>query len=78
MSLLGSMIQAVSGLAGPWAFAVIGLLACAKPVAFIGLAIPGEAALQPGGFPGLDRAGEPAGDDRRSGGRSGGRGLDRL
>lgn len=47
---MSALLDAVAGLATPWAYVVIGLLATAESAAFIGLVIPGEAALLLGGF----------------------------
>jgi membrane protein DedA with SNARE-associated domain len=47
---MGSVLHALSGLASPWAYLLIGLLACAESAALAGLVIPGEAALLLGGF----------------------------
>lgn len=47
---MSSLLSSISSLASPWAYVVIGLLATAESAAFVGLAIPGEAALLLGGF----------------------------
>lgn len=47
---MSGVLDALGGLAGPRAYVVIGLLATAESAAFIGLVIPGEAALMLGGF----------------------------
>ncbi len=47
---MSGVLDTVGQLASPWAYLVIGLLACAESAAFVGLVIPGEAALMLGGF----------------------------
>jgi undecaprenyl-diphosphatase len=42
-------MHALLGLASPWAYIVVGLLAAAEAAAFVGLFIPGEAAMLLGG-----------------------------
>jgi len=44
------VLDAAAHLASPWAYIILGLLAAAESAAFVGLAIPGEAAMLLGGF----------------------------
>lgn len=47
---MGSVLHALAGLSNPWAYLLLGALACAESAALVGLVIPGEAALLLGGF----------------------------
>jgi membrane-associated protein len=47
---VSGVLDSLSGLASPWAYLVIGLLAAAESAAFVGLVLPGEAAMLLGGF----------------------------
>lgn len=47
---MSSLIDAVTGLASPWAYVVVGVLAALEASAFVGLFIPGELALLAGGY----------------------------
>ncbi|MGH3664234.1 MAG: bifunctional DedA family/phosphatase PAP2 family protein [Micromonosporaceae bacterium] len=47
---MGDILDPITGLASPWAYLVVGLLAAAETAAFIGLAVPGEAAMLLGGL----------------------------
>jgi undecaprenyl-diphosphatase len=44
------LLDAVAGLASPWGYVVVGLMATLESAAFVGLAVPGETALLVGGF----------------------------
>jgi len=47
---MSRVLDAAARLASPWAYIILGLLAAAESAAFVGLAIPGEAAMLLGGF----------------------------
>src|SRR5215218_9232402 len=47
---MSGVLDAAARLASPWAYIILGLLAAAESAAFVGLAIPGEAAMLLGGF----------------------------
>jgi membrane protein DedA with SNARE-associated domain/membrane-associated phospholipid phosphatase len=47
---MSGVLDTAAGLASPWAYIVLGLLAAAESAAFVGLAIPGETAMLLGGF----------------------------
>lgn len=47
---MGTLIDSLVGLASPWLYVVVALLAAAESAALVGLVIPGEAALLVGGF----------------------------
>jgi membrane protein DedA with SNARE-associated domain/membrane-associated phospholipid phosphatase len=47
---VSGLVDAAAGLASPWAYIVLALLAAAESAAFVGLAIPGETAMLLGGF----------------------------
>jgi len=88
---VNGLLEGVLGLASPWAYVVVAVLAGLEAAAFIGQVIPGEAAMLLGGVLAFFRPGQPGGDDdlrrgpprqwdgrnRVVGGRSGGRGRHR-
>ena len=47
---MSGVLDAAARLASPWAYIMLGLLAAAESAAFVGLAIPGGAAMLLGGF----------------------------
>ncbi|MDE0805482.1 MAG: bifunctional DedA family/phosphatase PAP2 family protein, partial [Acidimicrobiales bacterium] len=47
---MGTLIDSLVGLASPWLYVVVALLAAAESAALVGLVVPGEAALLVGGF----------------------------
>jgi membrane protein DedA with SNARE-associated domain len=47
---MARLIDALAGLASPWGYVMVGLLATLESAAFVGLAVPGETALLVGGF----------------------------
>ena len=47
---MSGILQMLAGLASPWAYPVIGLLAAAESAAMVGLVLPGETAMLLGGF----------------------------
>lgn len=47
---MNGFLDSLSGLGGPWAYAMVGLLAALEASAFVGLVIPGELALLTGGY----------------------------
>jgi len=47
---MSGVLDTAARLASPWAYIMLGLLAAAESAAFVGLAIPGEAAMLLGGF----------------------------
>jgi hypothetical protein len=47
---VSGLTDALAGLASPWAYVVIGVLAALEASAFVGLFIPGELALLTGGY----------------------------
>lgn len=47
---MSGWLDAVGGLASPWAYVIVGLLAALEASAFVGLFIPGELALLTGGY----------------------------
>lgn len=46
---MSGVVEQLLGLASPWAYLIIGLLAAAESAAFVGLVIPGETAMLLGG-----------------------------
>lgn len=44
------MLDTLTGLASPWGYVLVGVLAAAESAAFVGLFLPGEAAVLAGGF----------------------------
>ncbi|MGI8530233.1 MAG: hypothetical protein ACR2KO_12235, partial [Geodermatophilaceae bacterium] len=46
---MNGLLEGVLGLASPWAYVVVAVLAGLEAAAFIGLVIPGEAAMLLGG-----------------------------
>lgn len=53
---LSGLLDHLTGLASPWAYVVVGLLAAPEASAFVGLFIPGELALLSGGYVALRAA----------------------
>ena len=47
---MARLMDALAGLASPWGYIAVGLLATLESAAFVGLAVPGETALLVGGF----------------------------
>lgn len=47
---VSGLLDHLTGLASPWAYVVVGLLAALEASAFVGLFIPGELALLSGGY----------------------------
>lgn len=47
---MGTLIDSLVGLASPWLYVMVALLAAAESAALVGLVVPGEAALLVGGF----------------------------
>jgi membrane protein DedA with SNARE-associated domain len=47
---VSNLINVVAGMASPWGYVVVGLLAMLESAAFVGLVIPGETGLLVGGF----------------------------
>ncbi|MDE0803513.1 MAG: bifunctional DedA family/phosphatase PAP2 family protein [Acidimicrobiales bacterium] len=47
---MGTLIDSLVGIASPWLYVVVALLAAAESAALVGLVVPGEAALLVGGF----------------------------
>jgi membrane protein DedA with SNARE-associated domain len=47
---VSGILRMLAGLASPWAYLVIGLLAAAESAALVGLVVPGETAMLLGGF----------------------------
>jgi undecaprenyl-diphosphatase len=47
---MSGVLDTAAQLASPWAYIVLALLAAAESAAFVGLALPGEAAMMLGGF----------------------------
>ena len=47
---MSGVTEAISGLAGPAAYAVVGVLAALEAAAFVGLVLPGEVAMLVGGY----------------------------
>lgn len=48
--MIAGLLDHLAGLASPWGYIVVGLLAMLEASAFVGLVVPGEAALLAGGF----------------------------
>ena len=48
--MIAGLLDHLAGLASPWGYVVVGLLAMLEASAFVGLVVPGEAALLAGGF----------------------------
>ena len=46
---MSSFVAQLLGLASPWGYLLVGLLAAAEAAAFVGLVIPGETAMILGG-----------------------------
>lgn len=47
---MSSLLDALTGLTSPWGYLLVALLAALEAAAFVGLIIPGEAAMLTGGF----------------------------
>lgn len=47
---MSSLLDTLTGLTSPWGYLLVGLLAALEAAAFVGLVIPGEAAMLTGGF----------------------------
>ncbi|HJV09004.1 MAG TPA: DedA family protein, partial [Acidimicrobiales bacterium] len=48
--MIQGVLERLADLASPWGYVIVGLLALLEAAAFIGLVVPGEAALLVGGF----------------------------
>jgi len=48
--VIAGLLEHLAGLASPWGYVVVGLFALLESSAFVGLVVPGEAALLVGGF----------------------------
>jgi membrane protein DedA with SNARE-associated domain len=48
--VIAGLLEHLAGLASPWGYVVVGLFALLEASAFVGLVVPGEAALLVGGF----------------------------
>ncbi|MEA2843811.1 MAG: hypothetical protein QOJ69_1482, partial [Actinomycetota bacterium] len=47
---MNAALDSLAGLASPWAYVVVGVLAALESSAFVGLFVPGELALLVGGY----------------------------
>lgn len=68
---MSGLIDSISGMASPWLYVVVALIAAAEAALLIGLVFPGEAALLVGGgrIPGPGQPGGDGGGRRRCGHR---------